>query len=538
MNNLHTTLPHNHGDGSGAKKQVAKAAGTVGLATLLSRVFGFVRDMVVAGFFGAGLATDAFFVAFRIPNLLRRLFAEGSLTIAFVPVFTEYLEKETKKDALDLANVAFTLLSIILVVVSLLGVICSPVIVKIIAPGFSKMPDKYHLTVFLTRLMFPYIFFISLVALCMGILNSLRHFAAPALAPVALNISMIVAALGLRNCFDEPIIALAVGVMAGGIIQLVMQFPFLLRMGVRLKPDFRFNNAGIKRIGLLMVPAVFGAAVYQINIFVSTLLASLLPGGSVSYLYYADRIVQLPLGVFAIAIGTASLPSFSRHAAQGDFEELKGTISFSLSLILFVTIPAMVALIVLRVPIISVLFQRGEFDASSTILTGQALLFYALGLWAFSVIRIIVSAFYALQDTKTPVKIAVIALVINIIMGIILMVPLRHGGLALATSIASAVNAVLLFFLLRRQIGSFLDRDFYTALMKVILSSLIMGGVLFVINHVSEFSMEQSFMDRSLILGTEILTGLVIFIIVSFVVKSREMIETVRIVQKKFQKRR
>ena len=537
MRDLHTTVSPEHGDGEGAKQQVARAAGTIGLATLLSRVFGFVRDMVIAGFFGAGLATDAFFVAFRIPNLLRRLFAEGSLTIAFVPIFTEYLEKRTRRDALDLANVAVTLLSIILVAVSLLGVLCSPIIVTIIAPGFSKIPDQYHLTVFLTRLMFPYIFFISLVALCMGILNSLRHFAAPALAPVALNISMILAALGLRTCFDEPIIALAVGVMVGGVIQLAMQFPFLVRVGVRLRPDFRFSNAGVRRIGLLMLPAVFGAAVYQINIFVSTLLASLLPGGSVSYLYYADRIVQLPLGIFAIAVGTASLPSLSRHATAGDIDEMKKTISFSLSLILFVTIPAMVALIVLRVPIISVLFQRGAFDASATMLTAQALLFYALGLWAFSVIRVIVSAFYALQDTRTPVKVAVVALVVNIILGIMLMVPLRHGGLALATSIASAVNAIMLGVFLRRRIGTLLDRDFYASLVKATLSACVMGIVIFMMHQLTGFSTEQPFMDRVLLLGIEIVTGLVVFAVISFILKSREMVEMAGILKRRFQRR-
>ncbi|MBN2568514.1 MAG: murein biosynthesis integral membrane protein MurJ [Deltaproteobacteria bacterium] len=531
------TLLRNNRYGETEKKRVAKAAGTIGLATLLSRVFGFIRDMVVAGLFGAGLATDAFFVAFRIPNLLRRLFAEGSLTIAFVPVFTECLEKRTKKDAIDLANAAFTLLSIILVAVSLLGIIFSPYIVKIIAPGFAKIPDKYQLTVFLTRLMFPYIFFISLVALCMGILNSLRHFAAPAIAPVALNISMIFAALWLRDYFDEPVVALAIGVMAGGIIQLAMQFPFLLRVGVKLKPDFHFNNPGLKRIGILMLPAVFGAAVYQINIFISTLLASLLPGGSVSYLYYADRIVQLPLGIFAIAIGTASLPSFSEHAARGDLEELKKTISFSLSLILFVTVPAMVALIVLRVPIISVLFQRGEFNALSTVLTAQALFFYALGLWAFSVIRVIVSAFYSLQDTKTPVKVAVIALTVNIIMGIILMFPLKHGGLALATSIASAVNAVILFFLLRKKLGPFLEKDFYISFLKVAGASLVMGFVILAIDHALGFSTEQPFLDRLIILAVAIFAGLVVFTVTSYVMKSREMVETVKIVGEKLKRR-
>jgi len=505
------------------RSRVVRAAGIVGSATLLSRVFGFLRDMVVAAFFGAGLATDAFFVAFRIPNLLRRLFAEGSLTIAFVPVFTEYLEKKSRKDAFELAYVAFTLLSIILAVVSVAGILASPFIVKVIAPGFSKIPAKFELTVLLTRLMFPYIFFISLVALCMGILNSLRHFAAPALAPVVLNISIIAAALLLRNLFEDPVIALAVGVMAGGVLQLLMQFPVLVRVGVKIRPDFHFNHPGVRRIGMLMLPAVFGAAVYQLNIFIGTLLASYLPGGSVSYLYYADRIVQLPLGIFGIAVGTATLPSFSEQVARGDYEELKRTIAFSLRLILFVTIPAMVALIVLREPIISVLFQRGEFGLPSVLMTSQALFFYAVGLWAFSGIRVVVSAFYSLQDTKTPVRIAIIALAVNVAMSVILMFPLKHGGLALATSIASAVNIVLLFHILKKKIGSFVDRAFSVSVLKVTLSSFIMGAVLGIIMKVMTWNPVDPFHDRLFVLILSIGAGLAVFIASSMILKSSEI---------------
>ncbi len=513
-------------------RRVAKAASVVGLATLLSRIFGFIRDMVVAGFFGAGFATDAFFVAFRIPNLLRRLFAEGSLTISFVPIFTEYLKKKSKEDAIGLANTAFTLLSIILVIVSLAGIFFSPLIVKIIAPGFSKVPDKYELTVFLTRLMFPYIFFISLVALCMGILNSLRHFAAPALAPVVLNICIIAAAILLRNLFPEPIISLAIGVIIGGILQLAMQFPFLVKMGVKLRPSFDFKHPGIKRIGILMLPAVFGAAVYQVNIFISTLLASFLPGGSISYLYYADRIVQLPLGVFAIAVGTASLPSLSEQASSGDLEEMKKTISFSLRLIFFITIPAMIALIALRVPIISVLFQRGEFDCQSTILTSQALLYYAVGLWAFSGVRVVVAAFYSLQDTKTPVKVAIAALFVNAILSVILMFPMKHGGLALATSIASAVNIIILFFLLKKKIGQFLDREFYGSIFKVILSSLAMWGTIALVNYIFPWNNEGPFNERFIILVLGIAVGLSTFLIASFILKSSEMMTVFEIVKR------
>jgi len=506
------------------RSHVMKAAGVVGLATFASRILGFIRDMVVAGFFGAGLATDAFFVAFRLPNLLRRLFAEGSLTISFVPVFTEYLEKKSRKDAFELAEAAFSVLSVILAAVSVTGVIFAPILVRLIAPGFVAMEGKYALTVFLTRLMFPYIFFISLVALCMGILNSLRHFAMPALAPVALNISMIAAAVLLRGFFREPITAVAVGVVVGGVAQLVMQVPVLFRKGVRLRPRFDFSHPGIKRIAVLMIPAVFGAAVYQVNIFVSTLLASFLPQGSVSYLYYADRLVQLPLGIFAIAIGTASLPSFAGQVARGEYEEFRMSISFSLRLIFFVTIPATCALVILRVPIISVLFERGEFDAISTIKTATALLYYAVGLWAFSAIRVVVSAFYALQDTKTPVRVAVVSLVVNIIMGIILMYPLKHGGLALATSIASAVNIILLTVVLHRRTGAFIDRPFVLSVSKACLASLVMSVVIQAAVVSFEWHGVHSLSLRCGVLAAVIVLGLGVFTGMSYFLKSPELL--------------
>ncbi|MBU4581760.1 MAG: murein biosynthesis integral membrane protein MurJ [Proteobacteria bacterium] len=514
-------------DGHGSENsRVTRAAGVVGMATMLSRIFGFLRDMIVAGLFGAGLTTDAFFVAFRIPNLLRRLLAEGSLTVSFVPVFTEYLRNRSRKEALDLADIVFTALSILLVAVSLLGVLFSPLIVTIMAPGFVKMPAQYDLAVFLTRLMFPYIFLISLVALCMGILNSLRHFAAPALAPVVLNLAMILAALTLRGFFREPITALAIGVMAGGVLQLVMQWPFLVRMGVRLKPNFRFRHPGVRRIGLLMLPAAFGAAIYQINIFIGTILASLLPTGSVSYLYYADRIVELPLGVFAIAVGTATLPSFSEQVAQGRFEEMKCTIAFSLRIILFITIPATVALIALRVPIISVLFQRGEFGVQSTLLTAQALLCYAVGLWAFSTIRIIVAVFYSLQDTKAPMKAAIVALIVNVLFSLVLMFPFKHAGLALATSIASAVNVGVLWIILRRRIGKLLDREFYRSLGKTAIASLVMWGVIFFISLIYPWNTTGPFNTRLIHLVLCVTGGGAAFFAAAFLFNSPEITAT------------
>jgi putative peptidoglycan lipid II flippase len=518
---------------SSENEKVAKAAGVVGLATMLSRIFGLIRDMVVAGIFGAGLVTDAFIAAFRIPNLLRRLLAEGSLTVSFVPVFTEYLKQRTREEALELANVVFTALSVVLVVVSVAGVVFSPFIVTMMAPGFLKNPGQYELTVLLNRFMFPYIFFISLVALCMGILNSLRHFAAPALSPVVLNIAMILATLLLKDFFGEPIYALALGVMIGGVLQLAMQWPFLIKMGVRLKPDFHFRHAGLKRIGLLMLPASFGAAIYQINVLIGTILASLLPKGSVSYLYYADRIVELPLGVFAIAVGTAALPSFSAQVARGEFADFKKTISFSLRLILFITVPATVALVALRVPILSVLFQRGAFDAASTIQTAAALLYYTLGLWAFSVIRIIVSAFYSLQDARVPMKAAVVALIVNVACSLVLMSPMQHGGLALATSIASAVNVIMLGIILKKRIGSYLNREFYLSLGKISAASMVMWGAIMVVEIVLPWQITGPFQDRLIFLVGSISVGMATFFVMSWLLNCAEMVMVIQTIKSK-----
>jgi putative peptidoglycan lipid II flippase len=344
---------------------------------------------------------------------------------------------------------------------------------------------------------------------------------------------MILAVLLLMSFFPEPITALAVGVMIGGVLQLAMQWPFLVKFGLKLKPDFNFRHPGLKKIGILMLPAVFGASIYQINIFVATILASLLPSGSVSYLYYADRVVELPLGVFAIAVGTAALPSFSEQVAKGDFHELKGTINFSLRLILFVTIPATVALIVLRVPIISVLFQRGAFDIQSTFLTAQALLCYALGLWAFSVIRVIVSAFYSLQDSKTPMKAGIVAFVVNVICSIILMYPLKHSGLALATSIATAVNVIMLTVVLKRRIGVFLDQEFYKSVFNIFLSSFAMWGVIILIGTFLPWSDEGPLNERLLHLMFSVFAGMATFFSFACLTKCSEMTMIVDVIKRR-----
>jgi putative peptidoglycan lipid II flippase len=516
--------------------RMTKAAGIVGAATLLSRIFGFVRDVIVAWFFGAGLAADAFFMAFTIPNLLRRLFAEGSLTISFIPVFTEYLFKRGREEAFRLARSAWWLLAIILTAVAVVGILLAPVIVKVIAPGFLSTPEKYDLTVLLTRIMFPYIFFISLVALAMGILNALGHFAAPALAPVLLNLAMIGSVLLLSPHLPKPAVGLAIGVIIGGGLQLALQIPFMVRKGFHLFVRSPLYHAAIKRIALLMTPAVFGAAVYQMNIVVGRLLASLLPEGSVSYLYYADRLVQFPLGVFAIALATAVLPSLSKQATVSDMDGLRSSFSYALRLVFFVTIPAMTGLIILREPIVRLLFQRGAFDPDTTRLTAEALLYYALGLWAFSGVRIVVSAFYALQDTKTPVKMAVISLLVNIGLSILLMGPMRHGGLALATSVASGVNLTLLILALRKRLGRIGAHDILGSVLKSTASAAVMGCVIGFLTSwaIAKYGGSTWYLVVW-VLGS-VAAGSLLYGACAFLLRSRELVAMVDIVRRNLRK--
>ncbi len=454
--------------------RVTRAAGVVGVATLISRILGFARDMVIAFFFGTGASADAFFVAFRLPNLLRRLFAEGAFTVAFVPVFTQTMSREGKSYALETARAVLTALGVILAVLSVAGVLFAPAMVRVIAPGFTEDPAKLNQTIELTRIVFPYIFFIGLVAGCMGVLNSLQHFAAPALAPALLNLSMILAMVFFASRFQEPVYALAWGVMVGGIAQLLFQAPFMKRQGFSLRPSFRFRNPALKQILFLMTPAALGAAVYQINILVGTLLASLLPSGSVSYLYYADRVVQFPLGIFAIALGTASLPSLSRFAAQRDMDGLVDTFSHALRLTLFVAVPSTLGLILLREPIVGVLFQRGAFGGAAAAQTASALLYYSMGLWASSALRVVLSGFYALQDTKTPVKVAVLSLGANIAFSIVLMQFMAHNGLALATTLSSILNFSFLLFLLRSKTSRLDGRTIGRSLAKTLSASAAM----------------------------------------------------------------
>jgi putative peptidoglycan lipid II flippase len=431
---------------------VVRAAAVVGAATLVSRILGFVRDVVVAQGFGAGPVTDAFFVAFRLPNLLRRLLAEGALSSAFIPVFTEYLTTRPRAEVLRMLRAVCGAMLAVLAGVTLVGMVGAPLLVRVMAPGFFDAAGTGALAVRLTRLMFPYLFFVGLAALAMGILNAHRHFLTPALAPVMLNLAIIGAALGLAPRLAEPVIGLAIGVLVGGAGQLGLQLPPLARHGVLVAPSVDPRHPAVDRIVRLMTPVAVGQSATQLNLLVDTIIASFLVGGSVSYLYYADRLVEFPLGVFGIAIATAVLPTLSEQAARQDLAAFRKTFWFALRLAAFITMPASVGLLLLRAPMVRVLYQRGEFGPVETAGTAWALGFYALGLVGFAAVKIGAQGFYALGDTRTPVRVAMGAMALNSVLAVLLARPLAHGGLALATSCSGVANALTLAWLLRRRL--------------------------------------------------------------------------------------
>ncbi|KPK41796.1 MAG: hypothetical protein AMJ78_04465 [Omnitrophica WOR_2 bacterium SM23_29] len=458
-------------------KSLAKSAGVIGLGILLSRILGFVRDIVIASIFGTLAPAQAFVVAFRIPNLLRDLVGEGATNAAFVPVLSEYATKRTKRDFWELAGIILNAMIVILAVISVLGIVFAPFIVRTIAPGFVKEAEKLRLTVRLTQFMFPYIFLVGLTAYATGVLNSLKHFATPAFGQPLWNIALISSALYLCPKMQVPVMGLAIGVLIGGLLQLSVQVPPLLNRGMALPQLNRFKHPASTEIGKLLLPRALGASIYQINIFVDTMLASLsriVGEGAVAALYYSNRLWQFPLAIFATAWAQATLPTLSEHAAEEDIKKFKDTLSFSLRSVFFITIPAAIGLLILSAPIVKALFERGSFDRYSTEITSYALFYYSLGLFAYAGVKILVSAFYSLKDTLTPVKVALVALILNIILNLTLMWPLKVGGLALATSISSAVNFILLYYFLRKKIGPLGGFKVLKAIGRILLAGIIM----------------------------------------------------------------
>jgi len=482
--------------------------------TLISRLFGYVRDMVIAVVFGATGLTDAFFVAFRIPNLFRRMFAEGAFSLAFVPVFSEYREKRTEQELRDLADHTAGALALVLAVVTAIGILAAPWVIRLFAPGFETGEERYELAVQMLRITFPYLFFISLTALAAGILNSFNRFAVPAFTPVLLNLSLIAASLWLSPLMDEPVIALSWGVFIAGIAQLSLQIPALLRISMLPIPKFKRGDEGVKKILDLMLPALFGSSVAQLNILINTLVASFLITGSISWLYYSDRFVELPLALFGVAIGTVILPKLSRDHSNKSADEFSNTLGWALRLILLMAIPAMVGLIALAGPILITLIQYGAFNPNDAFMSSLSLMAYALGVPAFMLVKILAPGFYSRQDSRTPVRIGIMAVIANILLNLSIVLPwylsgtiAPHAGLALATALAGYLNAGLLYRRLRQEQAYRGTAGNGLVVLRLLMAGLIMGTVLYTLSPSATYWHGWTAVERALRLGGLIITG-------------------------------
>ena len=506
-------------------KSLLKSSGIISAATAVSRVLGFIRDILVARFFGTGASIEAFFVAFRIPNLLRHIVAEGAANSAFVPVLSEHLVTKSKEDYWQVVNVLFNIVLICLTCIVIIGIFAAPFIVRIVAPGFSADEKLILLAIKLTRIIFPYILLIGMAAYFMGILNSLKHFSVPAFAPIFLNISIITAILIFYR--NVTVMHLAFAVLIGGVFQLLVQIPVLYAKGMRFGFPATLRHPVVKKIGKLLFPRVLGTAVYQLNVLVDTMLASfytIVGAGGIAALWYAYRLIQLPTAVFGTSLAMASLPTLSQYYARDEMDKFKKTISFLLRAFFLIIIPATAGFIILGSHIIRIIFQGGAFTAYSTAITNTALLFNSFGLFSYAGIRIMVFSFYSMQDTVTPVKTASIALVINIVLNLILMWPLKIGGLALATSIAGIFNFSALLYILRKRIGNFSGEYMALFLFKIILAVLLMAGVLyFGLDKFNTFIRARGFAFSIGALFLYILIGIGVYLTALYALRVKEL---------------
>ena len=491
--------------------------------TLLSRVFGLLRDIVIARLFGAGMGTDAFFVAFRIPNFFRRLFGEGAFAQAFVPVLSEYKQQRDESEVHNLVDHTTATLALILIGVTIIGVLAAPVVIYVFAPGFSDDNGRFDLAVDMLRLTFPYLLFISLTAMAGAILNTYRQFAVPAFTPVLLNLALIGSAIWLAPYFEPAvqITALAWGVLIAGIVQLLFQLPFLMRLRLMPRPFTGRDSDGVKRIFKLMLPTLFGVSVSQINVMIDTLIASFLVSGSISWLYYSDRMMEFPLGVFGIALATVILPQLSEKHADGNNRDYSLTLDWGLRWVWLVCLPAAVGLAVLAMPIMVTLFQYGSFGAEDAAMAARSLMAFAVGLPAFVFIKVLASAFFSRQDTKTPVKAGVAAMVTNIVLNLSLVGLLAHVGLALATSLAAMVNASLLFFWLKKQRAYEAQAGWTALLLRIVLATVLMALVIAYWLPSMEAWLAMDLWYRIAMLALFVVAGMIIYPLVLFITGMR-----------------
>ena len=491
-----------------------KTFASVGGMTTLSRILGFIRDSIIARVFGVGIATDAFFVAFKIPNLLRRISAEGAFTQAFVPILAEYKTKKTKVEVNLLISKVATLLGIFLVVITLLGVFGAPWLIYISAPGFISDPEKFNLTVNLLQITFPYIFFISLVSMAGGVLNTYGKFAVPAFTPVWLNVSFIIAALYFSNIFDEPVMALAWAVFFGGILQLFFQIPFLKQIGCLPQINFDLKDKGVWRILKLMAPAILGVSIIQISLLINTIFASFLASGSVSWLYYADRLMEFPAGVLGVALSTILLPNLSKSFSKKKTKDFSDLINWGLRFGILLAVPAATALAILAIPLISTLFYYGAFTEKDILMTQYALTAYSVGLVGLILIKILAPAFYAQQNIKTPVKIALFTLFCTQFMNLIFIGSLKHTGLALAIGLGACINAGLLFYHLKKGKIFKLSAGWAMFLVKIVFASSIMALSLIYFKGTMDLWINYSAFSRFIHLIILILLGGTVYFVI------------------------
>jgi len=487
-----------------------RALATVSSLTMVSRVLGYARDFFIARIFGASLVTDAFFVAFKIPNLLRRMFAEGAFSQAFVPILAEHKNRDPE-GVKSLVDSVATLLFLALVLSAALGIAAAPLIVYVTAPGFAADPGKFALTVQLLRITFPYIVFISLVALAAGILNTWSRFAVPAITPALLNVSFIVGAAFFADRFDPPVLVLAWAVFAGGLLQLAFQLPFLARLGLLPRWRLDLKHPGVRRVLFLMAPAAFGVSVSQVSLLINQVFASFLPTGSVSWLYYADRLMELPAGVLGVAAGTILLPSLSKHHADANPVEYAKLLDWGLRITVLLAVPAAVALAVLALPLVATLFHYGRFSAEDAWMTRSALIAYSVGLTGIILVKILAPGFYAKQNVMTPVKIGLFTLVATQAMNLALVGPLKHAGLALAIGLGACLNALLLYLFLRKQ-GIYSPQPGWPAFaLKVAVSVLAMAAVLWLAMGPAAQWLQAGWQWKTAMMAAMVLLGIAIY---------------------------
>jgi putative peptidoglycan lipid II flippase len=498
--------------------RILRSTTTVGLMTLLSRVTGLLRDVVYAHFFGAGALMDAFLVAFKIPNFLRRLSAEGAFSQAFVPVVSEYKTKRSAGDVRDLVSGTAGTLGVVLFVVTVIGVIAAPVLIYMFAPGFKQYGNKFDMAVAMLHWTFPYIFFISLASLYGGVLNSYGKFGPPAFSTVLMNLIMIVFATSLAPWFQNPGLALALGVFVSGLVQLLYQLPFLARLKLLAWPRWQWSHEGVKRIGRLMLPGLFGSSVAQVSLLLDTLIVSFFATGSVTWLYYADRFVEFPLGIFSIALATVILPSLSTHHAEESPEQFSATLEWALKLLVIVVLPAAVGLFAFAGPLTAAVIGNGRYTAFDVQMTTYALMAYSFGLIWFSFVKILAPGYFARQDTRTPVRAGIVALSVNIAINLGIVLPLwKHGFpyphalIALSTGLSAMTNAWQLFRGLRRAKVLHLSPGWGTLLARVLAANLAMGGALAWLAHDLERWMRLGALQRAGLLLASVTAGAAVY---------------------------